>query len=82
MIVLSDHSFHHPHYLFDRLKKESGYFNRQRQTLAGLLAGKDQSLKEWLEWGKIRMDPADVADVTSLPFAAGRSARWSSPTTG
>ena len=68
VIVLSDHSFHHPHYLFDRLKKESGYFNRQRQTLAGLLAGKDQSLKERLEWGKMRMDPADVADVTGSVY--------------
>ncbi len=65
VIVLSDHSFQHPHYLFDRLKKESGYFNRQRQTLSGLLAGKDQPLKERLMWGKMRMDPTDIADVTA-----------------
>jgi FtsP/CotA-like multicopper oxidase with cupredoxin domain len=68
VIVLSDHSFQHPHYLFDRLKKESGYFNRQRQTLSGLLAGKDQPLKERLMWGKMRMDPADVADVTASTY--------------
>ena len=68
VIVLSDHSFQHPHYLFDRLKKESGYFNRQRQTLGGLLAGKDQPLKERLMWGKMRMDPADVADVTASTY--------------
>lgn len=68
VIVLSDHSFQHPHYLFDRLKKESGYFNRQRQTLSGLLAGKDQPLKERLMWGKMRMDPADVADVTGSTY--------------
>jgi CopA family copper-resistance protein len=68
VIVLSDHSFQHPHYLFDRLKKESGYFNRQRQTLGGLLAGKDQPLKERLMWGKMRMDPADVADVTGSTY--------------
>ncbi|ALC14746.1 MULTISPECIES: copper resistance system multicopper oxidase [Sphingomonadaceae] len=68
VIVLSDHSFQHSHYLFDRLKKESGYFNRQRQTLAGLLAGKDQPLKERLMWGKMRMDPADVADVTGSTY--------------
>src|SRR3546814_14141032 len=35
----------------------------QRQTLAGLLAGKDQPLKERIDWGKMRMDPTDVADV-------------------
>ena len=68
VIVLSDHSFQHPHYIFERLKKESGYFNRQRQTLAGLLAGKDQPLKERLMWGKMRMDPTDVADVTASTY--------------
>ena len=68
VVVLSDHSFKHPHYLFDRLKKESGYFNRQRQTLASLLAGKDQPLKERLMWGKMRMDPTDVADVTGSTY--------------
>ena len=68
VIVLSDHSFRHPHMLFDRLKKEPGYFNRQRQTLAGLLAGRDQSAKERAMWGAMRMDPADVADVTGSTY--------------
>ncbi|PZT91518.1 MULTISPECIES: copper resistance system multicopper oxidase [Sphingomonas] len=68
VIVLSDHSFRHPHVLFDRLKKEPGYFNRQRQTLAGLLAGRDQSEKERAMWGAMRMDPADIADVTGSTY--------------
>ncbi|MGW8192310.1 copper resistance system multicopper oxidase [Sphingomonas hankookensis] len=68
VIVLSDHSFRHPHVLFDRLKKEPGYFNRQRQTLAGLLAGRDQSAKERAMWGAMRMDPADIADVTGSTY--------------
>ncbi|WP_294319309.1 copper resistance system multicopper oxidase [uncultured Sphingomonas sp.] len=68
VIVLSDHSFRHPHVIFDRLKKEPSYFNRQRQTLAGLLAGRDQSAKERAIWGAMRMDPADVADVTGSTY--------------
>ena len=68
VIVLSDHSFRHPHVLFDRLKKEPGYFNRQRQTLAGLLAGRDQSAKDRAMWGAMRMDPADIADVTGSTY--------------
>lgn len=68
VIVLSDHSFRHPHIIFDRLKKEPGYFNRQRQTLAGLLAGRDQSAKDRAMWGAMRMDPADVADVTGSTY--------------
>lgn len=68
VVVLSDHSFRHPHVLFDRLKKEPGYFNRQRQTLAGLIAGRDQSAKDRAMWGAMRMDPADVADVTGSTY--------------
>jgi len=68
VIVLSDHSFRHPHVLFDRLKKEPGYFNRQRQTLAGLLAGRDQSAGTRAMWGAMRMDPADIADVTGSTY--------------
>ncbi|MGN7999132.1 copper resistance system multicopper oxidase [Sphingomonas sp. 22176] len=68
VVLLSDHSFLHPHQLFDRLKKEPGYFNRQRQTLAGLLAGKDQPLQARLRWGGMRMDPADIADVTGSTY--------------
>ncbi|WP_082468183.1 MULTISPECIES: copper resistance system multicopper oxidase [unclassified Sphingomonas] len=68
VIVLSDHSFRHPHMIFDQLKKEPGYFNRQRQTLAGLLAGRDQSARDRAMWGAMRMDPADVADVTGSTY--------------
>ncbi|WP_287980397.1 copper resistance system multicopper oxidase [Sphingomonas sp.] len=68
VVVLSDHSPLSGGAIFDRLKKESGYFNRQRQTLAGLLAGKDQPLEERLMWGGMRMDPTDVADVTGSTY--------------
>ena len=68
VIVLSDHSPMHPHAIFRRLKIMSGYFNRQRQTLAGLLAGRDQSAGERADWGRMRMDPADVADVTGSTY--------------
>ncbi len=68
VIVLSDHSQLHPHRIFMKLKKQSGYFNRQQQTLAGLLKGEDQPLKDRLEWGKMRMDPTDVADVTGSTY--------------
>jgi CopA family copper-resistance protein len=68
VIVLSDHSQMHPHIIFKKLKQQGGYFNYQKQTLAGLLAGKDQSAKERREWGAMRMDPTDVADVTGSTY--------------
>lgn len=68
VVVLSDFSFMHPHRIFQRLKQESGSFNYQRQTVAGLLAGKDQTQKERVEWAKMLMDPTDISDVTGAVF--------------
>ncbi len=68
VIVLSDHSPIHPHAIFRKLKQQGGYFNYQKQTLAGLLAGRDQREAERLSWGAMRMDPADVADVTGATY--------------
>lgn len=64
VIMLSDHSFVHPASILRKLKVEPGYYNRQRETLSGLIAGKDQSLSERMAWGKMRMDPTDISDVT------------------
>ncbi|MCP3733433.1 copper resistance system multicopper oxidase [Sphingomonas sp. RP10(2022)] len=69
VIVLSDHSPLHPHAIFRRLKLQGGYFNYQKQTFAGLLAGRDQPLKERLMWGGMRMDPTDVSDVTGATYS-------------
>ena len=68
VVVLSDHSELSPEAIFRKLKVNPGHFNMQRQTLSGLLAGKDQPLKERLEWGAMRMDPTDVADVNGSTY--------------
>lgn len=68
VIVLSDHSALHPHAIFRRLKLQGGYFNYQKQTLAGLLAGRDQRAKERAAWGAMRMDPSDISDVTGSTY--------------
>jgi CopA family copper-resistance protein len=68
VIVLSDWSFRHPHELFRKLKAQAGYFNTQKQTVAGLLRGEDQSLKDRIEWAKMRMDPTDILDVTGSTY--------------
>ena len=69
VVVLSDHSPLHPHVLFQKLKQQPGYFNRQRQTLSGLLRGADMPLKERLAWGRMRMDPTDISDVTGATYS-------------
>ncbi len=68
VIVLSDHSPLHPHAIFRRLKLQGGYFNYQKQTLAGLIAGRDQPVGERRMWGGMRMDPTDVSDVTGATY--------------
>ena len=71
VIVLSDWSFLHPHQIISKLKAEGGYFNRQKQTLAGMLKGgpeEQMSASERLMWGKMRMDPTDIADVTGANY--------------
>ncbi len=68
VIVLSDYSFLHPHKIFKRLKQQAGFFNFQKQTLAGLFAGQDQSFKERLHWSEMRMDPTDISDVTGAAY--------------
>ncbi|WP_025294703.1 copper resistance system multicopper oxidase [Sphingomonas sanxanigenens] len=68
VIVLSDHSALHPHTIFRKLKQMGGYFNYQKQTLSGLLAGRDQSQTERAAWGAMRMDPTDVSDVTGSAY--------------
>lgn len=64
VVMLSDFSFMSPHEIIQRMKQQSGAFNYQRQTIAGLLAGRDQTLEERLQWAKMRMDPTDISDVT------------------
>lgn len=69
VILLADWSFVHPHVLLRRLKQQGGYYNYQKQTMAGLLAGRDQPLKDRLAWGAMRMDPTDISDVTGSTYS-------------
>src|SRR3546814_17762029 len=71
VIVFSDWTFLHPHQLVTKLKAEGGYFNRQKQTVFGMLRGgpeESMSASDRAMWGKMRMDPADIADVTAATY--------------
>ncbi len=58
--MLSDWTFEDPHAILANLKKMPTFYNYQRRTVANL--GED-----W-EWRGMRMDPADIADVTSATY--------------
>ena len=65
VLMLSDWSFTHPHEVFRRLKQRPDYYNPERPTLSGLLAGKPPSAADRRMWSAMRMDPADIADVAA-----------------
>jgi FtsP/CotA-like multicopper oxidase with cupredoxin domain len=69
VIVLSDWSPLHGHAIMRKLKQQAGYFNYQKQTVAGLLSGRDQRAKDRLEWGAMLMDPTDISDVTGATYS-------------
>ncbi len=69
VLVLSDHSPLSGAAIFRKLKQMGGYFNMQRQTLSGLVAGRDQTAADRAEWGAMRMDPTDIADVTGSTYS-------------
>ena len=71
VLVLSDWSFIDPGRIFNQLKQEGGHFNRQKLTVSGLAGndpGQRMSLRERLSWGKMKMDPTDISDVTGAIY--------------
>ncbi len=69
VVVLSDWSFLHPHTIFTRMKQEGGFFNRQKRTLMDRLGKADPMTAEEREmFGRMRMDPTDISDVTEAAF--------------
>jgi CopA family copper-resistance protein len=72
IVVLSDWTFMNPHGMMQKLKKEAGYFNYQRHTLAGLMGegGPEEQmpLTDRLMWKRMRMDPTDIADITGSTY--------------
>jgi CopA family copper-resistance protein len=69
VIVLSDWSFMHPHMIMARLKQEGHFFNRQQQTLARTLSGRNPlSAEERNMFAQMRMDPSDIADVSAAGY--------------
>ena len=69
VLVLSDHSPMSGATIYKKLKQMGGgYFNMQRLTLSGQLAGRDLPASERRDWARMRMDPADVSDVTGSTY--------------
>ncbi len=73
VIVLSDWTFEDPHRIFRKLKASGDVYNQQQRTLRDLLddarqQGLSEAMAERRMWGRMRMNPTDIADVTGSTY--------------
>ncbi len=73
VLVLSDWTFLSPEWVFAKLKKNSDGDNFQKRTIADFFRdmkqrGLGDTIAERLMWGRMRMDPTDLADVTGHTY--------------
>ena len=69
VVLLSDWSSMDPYKLLKKLKKVSSYSNHNRRTVADFVRdvsanGLKATVSDRASWGRMRMDPTDIADIT------------------
>lgn len=70
VILLTEHTPEDPERIIRNLKADAGYYNWNKRTTPELLrdAGKfglGRTLADRAAWGRMRMDPTDIADVSN-----------------
>ena len=73
VVLLGDWLSGDPMAMVAKLKKQSSYSNYDRRTVGDFIGdirkdGLGATLKDRWEWGKMRMDPTDIADITGHHF--------------
>lgn len=73
VVMLSDWSFESPEALLAHLKKLPGYYNFQKRAAREFFSDVARSgwlptLRDYLRWDRMRMDPTDFADVTGYTY--------------
>lgn len=73
VVMFSDWTFENPHRLLQNVKSRPSYYNFQRRTLFDFARdvqkeGWGATLTDRLEWGRMRMDPTDIADITGATY--------------
>ncbi len=66
IILLSEFAAMHPHQIVKKLKTSEGYFNRQKTAA---FDDYDMSAQERRIWGRMRMMPTDIADVSAPTYS-------------
>ena len=73
VVMLSDWSFEPPETIVSNLKFQSNYYNYGQRTLGTFIAdaqraGLADTVADRLEWGKMRMSPTDILDVSGATY--------------
>jgi CopA family copper-resistance protein len=70
VILLTEHTPEDPERIIRNLKADAGYYNWNKRTTPELLRdaakfGLGKTLADRAQWGRMRMDPTDIADVSN-----------------
>ncbi|MFZ2469485.1 MAG: copper resistance system multicopper oxidase [Parvibaculum sedimenti] len=84
VVMLSDFTDERADDILRNLKADSGYYNHSKRTAGDFFRGMGKdgigaTLRDRLDWGEMRMDPTDLADVTGYTFLVNgksASANW------
>jgi CopA family copper-resistance protein len=73
VVLLSDWSDEDPETIVSNLKLQNDYYNYGQRTLGTFVAdaskdGLGKAISDRLMWGKMRMSPTDIADVTGATY--------------
>lgn len=73
VVFLSDHTAQKPETVLRNLKVSEGYYNKGKRTLSDFFKdaerdGLKATIRDRLDWGDMRMDATDLADVTGYQF--------------
>jgi CopA family copper-resistance protein len=73
VVLLTDWTDEDPERLFAKLKKQSDYYNFNQRTVGDLVRdvrehGLGATLSERAAWGRMRMAPTDLADVSGYTY--------------
>ena len=73
VVVLSDWTSENPMRVMSSRKRRPNYYNFQRRTLGTFFRdvaknGFKPTVADRLEWGRMRMDPSDISDVTGFTY--------------
>ncbi|MBN9086402.1 MAG: copper resistance system multicopper oxidase [Reyranella sp.] len=73
VVLLTDWSDEEPMTIVSNLKQQGDYYNRNRRTLGTFIEdtrrdGLGAAADDRLMWGKMRMSPTDIADVTGATY--------------